>query len=159
MPYMDISLTMIKFYMRNRYIYRIIIVLSFGWIGCTTPTRNINDDLSQMEYYKLHHEWIDMDNPSYPVTTMPKLGLSGIAYEDAVSKYGKPVYEFDDTVIHGNNIKTGVPDYDLYPLTLDRDTVCVHRAWWFLSYKTDTYLYLVFERSDTTTSAIYGYCY
>lgn len=131
----------------NRWLIQIILV---ALMGCR-PNFDEGPDLSPLEEYKLANEWKELKD-SFPAIYSPN-------YYEAIKKYGKPSYEFDDTVIHGNNIKTHLPDYDLYPLTLERDSVFVHRCWWFLSYRRWQYLYLVFECSADSMPAIYGYKY
>lgn len=140
----------------NRLIILFILALSIG--GCR-PRYKEDPPLSQLEEYKIMNNWVDLDSTPYPV--VPFLCLRGdtLNYEEAIKKYGVPAYEFYDTVIHGNNIKTDLPDYDLYPLTLDRDTVYVRRCWWFLSYRKMWFLYLVFEENTDSVPAIYGYIY
>lgn len=80
-----------------------------------------------------------------------------MTYNEALLKNGIPVLEYNDTVVKGLNIKTGKPDFDLYPLTMDRDTVTVHRCWWMQSFKPVKMLYIVFETD--TEKPIYGYLY
>ncbi|WP_295731823.1 hypothetical protein [uncultured Muribaculum sp.] len=126
----------------------ILLIIIVSLCGCSPKAEN---GMSDIEKYRSRYDWID------PKDNFDRLGEKGMTYEEVVEKYGSPVYEFDDTVIKGMNIKTALPDYDLYPLTLDRDSVFVHRCWWFLSYKTDTYLYLVFESNSDSDKPIYGY--
>ncbi|WP_290068486.1 hypothetical protein [Muribaculum intestinale] len=139
----------------NRFIILLPLVLA---IGCR-PRYNENPPLSPLEIYKNMNDWVELDSTPYPKITFLSIGADTLNYTKAVRKYGVPVYEFFDTVIHGNNIKTDLPDYDLYPITLERDTVYVRRCWWFLSYRRMEYLYLVFEEHTDSLPAIYGYIY
>lgn len=136
---------------------RLLIPLLIISIGCN-PKHNNESVLSPLEKYKSRIEWHSLGKASDSYSFIG-MNADSLDYEEAIDKYGKPIYEFDDTVIHGNNIKTDLPDYDLYPLTLERDSVFVRRCWWFLSYKKSLYLYLVFEYDTDSMPAIYGYKY
>lgn len=104
-----------------------------------------------MDEYFSHNEWIK------PEDGLERLTEKNMTYAEVVEMHGAPVYEFEDTVIKGMNIKTSVYDFDLYPITMERDTVYVHRYWWFLSYKKNLFLYLVYESGDESSLPIYGY--
>ena len=130
-----------------RYIV-IAIITGLFISGCNTKDK---ETLSPLDEYFSYNEWIK------PEDGLERLTEKNMTYAEVVETHGAPVYEFEDTVINGMNIKTSVYDFDLYPITMERDTVYVHRYWWFLSYKKNLYLYLVYESGDESSLPIYGY--
>ena len=113
---------------------RITIILSILLLtGCTFQNNTDSDKTISLEEYKEKNE--------------------------ALLKNGIPVLEYNDTVVKGLNIKTGKPDFDIYPLTMDRDTVTVLRCWWMKSFNPIKMLYIVFETNTDITEPIYGYLY
>ena len=149
---MDINSIMLKYttdryhHISLRYMMGILITIIIG--GCCY---NPKVELSSLDDYKARYEWIDPEDMFY------RMDERNMSFDEVVEKHGPPVYEFDDTVINGLNIKTSLPDYDLYPITMERDTVIVRRCWWFRSYKWNAYLYLVYERQGESPLPIYGY--
>lgn len=120
----------------------------------------LTDSIS-IEDYKRLTAWVELDDDGEIniKTHFNDLGVENISYEDAINIHGKPVLEYADTVIRGINVNSRKPDFDLYPLTFDRDTVIVERCWWYKSYHTGETLYIVFERDSDRTKPIYGYSY
>ena len=111
-----------------------------------------------MEKYKEKYDWIKLDD-NRVITPFIKLHLDSVDYDKALSSYGTPVFEYTDTVVKGMNIKNNKPDFDLYPLTLDKDTVVVKRCWWLKTYSPNRFLYVVFRMNDSISIPIYGYYY
>ena len=71
--------------------------------------------------------------------------------------HGAPVVEIEDTILRGINKSSGKIDFDLYPLTLNRDTTIVLRSWWLISFYENEMLYVVFDIESN--KPIYGYQY
>lgn len=128
--------------------------------GCTYLGNTGSGKPMSLEEYKEKYIWIELDDwRKYVIKPFSKLGIDSMTYDEAILRNGIPVLEYNDTVVKGLNIKTGKPDFDLYPLTMDRDTVAVLRCWWMKSFKPMKMLYIVFENDTDTTEPIYGYMY
>ena len=136
-------------------------------VGCEGKVYNppssvteLTDSIS-IEDYKRITVWVELDDVKEIniKTHFNNLGITNHTYEDAKNIHGTPVLEYTDTVVHGINVNSRKPDFDLYPLTMDRDTVIVQRCWWYKSYHTGEALYIVFDRSNDKTTPIYGYSY
>ena len=89
------------------------------------------------------------------------LFIKNMDYEEVINRNGIPVLEYNDTIVGGINIQRGKEDFDLYPMTLNRDTVIVRRCWWLKAIRKADLLYVVFELKDSipTSYPIYGYRY
>lgn len=140
---------------------RITIILSILLLtGCTFQNNTDSDKTISLEEYKEKNKWIELDDwRKYVIKPFSKLGIDSMTYNEALLKNGIPVLEYNDTVVKGLNIKTGKPDFDIYPLTMDRDTVTVLRCWWMKSFNPIKMLYIVFETNTDITEPIYGYLY
>lgn len=119
-----------------------------------------NEGLS-MEKYKEQYAWIDTVYSPYVLCPYDRLGIKNLNYEEVINRNGVPVLEYNDTIVKGINIQRGKEDFDLYPLTLNRDTVIVRRCWWLKRMRNKDFLYVVFELKDSiqTSYPIYGYRY
>ena len=140
---------------------RITIILSILLLtGCSYMSHSSSKKPMSLEEYKEKNYWIELDDWR-PCVIRPfsKLGIDSMTYDEAMLKNGMPVLEYNDTVVKGLNINSRKPDFDLYPLTMSRDTVTVLRCWWMKSFKPLKMLYIVFETDKDTTKPIYGYLY
>lgn len=140
---------------------RIILFFSILLLtGCTYLNNTGSEKLMPLEEYKEKYKWIELDDwRNYVIKPFSKLGIDSMTYDEAILKNGIPVLEYNDTVVKGLNIKTDKPDFDLYPLTMDKDTVTVLRCWWMKSFNPMKMLYIVFETHIDPAEPIYGYMY
>lgn len=138
----------------------ILFFIILSLTGCTFQNNTDSDKPMSLEEYKEKYIWIELDDwRPYVIRPFSKLGIDSMTYDEAILKNGMPVLEYNDTVVKGFNLKTGKPDFDLYPLTMDKDTVTVLRCWWMKSFNPMKMLYIVFETNIDSAEPIYGYMY
>lgn len=140
------------------------VVVCFVTISLTTglfPSCKQNERSISMEEYKEKYVWIDTVYSPYVICPYDRLGVKNLTYEEVVNRNGVPALEYNDTIVKGINIQRGKEDFDLYPMTLNRDTVVVRRCWWLKAFRKADLLYVVFELKDSiqTSYPIYGYRY
>lgn len=128
--------------------------------GLFNSCKHKNEDMS-MEEYKEKYAWIDTVYSPYVLCPYDRLGIKNMNYEEVINRNGVPALEYNDTIVRGINIQRGKEDFDLYPMTLNRDTVIVRRCWWLKAIRKADLLYVVFELKDSipTSYPIYGYRY
>ncbi|WP_300935810.1 hypothetical protein [uncultured Muribaculum sp.] len=114
-----------------------------------------------IEEYKEKYDWIDTVYSPYVISAYDRLRIRNKSYGELVDINGTPCLEYRDTIVRGINLQRGVEDFDLYPMTLNRDTVIVSRCWWLKRYRITTLLYVVFEhrKGEEDSYPIYGYLY
>ncbi len=141
---------------------RIILILSIILVLCVGCRHSVDSEALRplsLEEYKAAYKWIGLDDQRYVSRPFSQLGIDSMTYDEVYQQNGIPVMQYYDTVVDGFNIVTKKTDFDLYPLTVNRDTVVVLRCWWMKSFHPLNMLYVVFEINKDVPTPIYGYMY